>query len=528
MKNIQEYLQKIQEYAKGLTLQQKIFSGGSLLVLIGAVVFLAYLNNRVVYAPLFSGLSESDMGEIVHTLKAKKIPYRVLQDRIDVPKAKVYETRLSLAASGIPKGSGVGFEIFDHQNLGTTEFVEKIDYQRALQGELARTIDGMSQVLESRVHLVLPTESLFKDDQKPATAAIVLKLRPGGTIGSRELQGIVHLVAASVRGLKEDQISVMSTDGRLLYTKQKEDQTEQLNTTELAIKQKMEQDLDQKIENMLERVVGPNKVIAKVDVDLNMDQVQIAQDTYDPDSAVIRSQERTTETAQGGDLEAKGSPDIQGKLLQSAPKATSQKSGTKSDRQTEVVNYEINKVSKHITQMPGGIDKLTVAVMVDGTYKTEAGADGKPKEVYVPRTPEQMATLQQLVQSAVGYSESRGDHVTVSNVAFVTDVSDAGMVKTQNKYLQLFKSWQRMIFNIAIVALVFLFIIRPIMKKFHQITEAGLKLPAPKGAPELEDPSLLIERPPDQITPRKKSAALVKYDPDRATEIIKQWLRDEV
>ncbi|MDR3554742.1 MAG: flagellar basal-body MS-ring/collar protein FliF [Syntrophobacteraceae bacterium] len=529
MKTIQEYLQRLQEYAKALTLQQRISYGGGLLIMIGAVVFLVYLNNRVDYAPLFSGLSDSDMGEIVQTLKEKKIPYHADQNRIDVPKAQVYETRLSLAASGIPKGSGIGFEIFDHQNLGTTEFVQKIDYQRALQGELARTIDGMSQVLESRVHLVLPVDSLFKDDQKPATAAVVLKLRRGATMDSKELQGIVHLVAASVRGLKEDHITVMSTDGRLLYTKQKQDQTEQLTDTELGIKHRMEEDLSQKIQSMLERVVGPNKVMAKVAVDLNMDQVQIAEDRYDPDSAVIRSQERTTENAQGGNVgQGQGTPDIQGKLLQNAPNTTAQKSGNQSNRQTEVVNYEINKTSRRITQLPGGISKLTVAVMVDGTYKTEKGADGQPNDIYVARSPEEIKSIKQLVQDAVGYSESRGDQVTVSSIPFVTDMGGGDMVKAENKYLQFVKSWQKVIFNVVIAALVFLFIIRPVMKKFRTVSQETKKLPAPGATTEEQESALLIDKPVAQITIRKKSAALVKYDTNRATEIIREWLRDEV
>ncbi len=528
MKTIQEYLQKLHEYAKGLTLQQKISYGGGILVLIGAVVFLFYLNNRVDYAPLFSGLAESDMGEVVQSLKAKKIPYRVGRDRIDVPRAQVYETRLSLAAAGIPKGSGIGFEIFDHQTLGATEFVQKIDYQRALQGELARTIDGMSEVLESRVHLVLPVDSLFKYNQKPATAAVVLKLRPGAAMDGKELQGIVHLVAASVRGLKEDHITVMSTDGRLLFTKHKEDQNQQLTDTELGIKHRMEEDLSQKIQNMLERVVGPNKVMAKVAVDLNMDRVQIAQDTYDPDSAVIRSQERTTETAQGGNLPGKGSPDIQNKLLQNAPAgAKEQKSGTKSNRQTEVVNYEINKTTKRITQMPGGIAKLTVAVMVDGKYKMEKGADGNSKEVYVARSPEEIKSLKQLVEDAVGYSESRGDQITVSSFPFITDMGGKGMVSAGNKYLQLFKNWQRVIFNVVIAAMVFFFIIRPVMSKLRRVSEGTLRLPAPETSEE-EESALLIEKPVLAMSPRRKSAALVKYNPDKATEIIKQWLRDEV
>ena len=530
MNNLLQYLQKLQEYAKGLTLPQKISYAGGILVLIGALFFLVYLNNRVDYAPLFSGLAESDMGEIAQALKAKKLPFRVTENRIDVPRAQVYETRLSLAAEGIPKGSGVGFEIFDHQNLGTTEFIQKIDYQRALQGELARTINGMSQVLETRVHLVLPVDSLFKDDQKPATAAIVLKLRPGGSINNKELQGIVHLVAASVRALQEDHISVMSTDGRLLYAKHEQDQTERLTETELGIRRNMEEDLSQKVQNMLERVVGPNKVMAKVAVDLSMDQVQIAEDKYDPDSAVIRSQERTTEKSQGGALgEGEGTPDIQGKLLQNSPKPAAQKSGPQSNRQSEVVNYEINKTSRRVTQMPGAINKLTAAVMVDGTYKTRTGADGKTEQVFAPRSPEEVKSLKQLVENAVGYNESRGDQVTVVSVPFVTDMGGVDMVQAENKYLKFLKGWQKLIFNVVLAALVFFFIIRPFMSRFRQFSSDMVKLPAPEGAASEEQAAaLLIDAPAEQMSIRKKAAALVKHNPDKATDIIRDWLKDEV
>lgn len=532
MKTILEYLQKLRQFAGALTLPQKISYAGGIFILIGALVFLVYLNNRVDYAPLFSGLSQSDMGEIAQTLKAKKIPFLVTRDRIDVPKAQVYEIRLSLAAAGIPKGPGVGFEIFDHQNLGATDFVQKIDYQRALQGELARTIDGMSQVQESRVHLVLPKESLFRDDQKPATAAVVLKLRPGGTLNSKELRGIVHLVAASVMGLQEQNITVMSTDGTLLYTQKEQDQSERLTDTELGIKHQMEDELSQRVDNMVQQVVGSGKVMAKVNVDLDMDQVQIAQDTFDPDSAVIRSQERTTETAQNGGVgQGKGSPGIQNKLLQNTPvpQPTGQGSGTRSNRQTEVVNYEINKTTKRITQMPGTVKKLSVAVMVDGTYKEQKGADGKTTMVYVPRSAQEIQSLTTLVKDAVGYSESRGDQITVTSMPFVTDMSGGGgMVKAENKYVQLFKSWQRIIFNVVLAALVFFFIVRPFMKKFRQVADGFKQLPAPEVSADEEASALLLDTPREHLTPRKVSAALVRHNPDKATEIIRQWLRDEV
>ncbi len=205
MNIVLQYLRRLYEYSRTLTLPQKISYGGGILIFAGALAFLVYVNNRTDYSPLYSGLSQSDMGEIAQALKAKKIPYHISDGSIEVAREQVYETRLSLASEGIPKGSGMGFEIFDQQKLGSTEFVQKINYQRALQGELARTINGMSEVLESRVHLVLPEDSLFKEDVKPPSAAVVLKLRPGARMGEKELQGIAHLVAATVRGLDEDQ-----------------------------------------------------------------------------------------------------------------------------------------------------------------------------------------------------------------------------------------------------------------------------------------------------------------------------------
>ena len=184
-----QYLRRIHEYFKTLTLTQKISYMGAVIIFAGALGFLVYLNNRTDYAPLYSGLSQSDMGEIVQALKAKKIAFRISEGNIDVAREQIYETRLSLASEGIPKGSGMGFEIFDQQKLGSTEFVQKINYQRALQGELARTINGMGEVIESRVHLVMPEDSLFKEDQKPPSAAVVLKMRPGARMGEQGTPG---------------------------------------------------------------------------------------------------------------------------------------------------------------------------------------------------------------------------------------------------------------------------------------------------------------------------------------------------
>jgi flagellar M-ring protein FliF len=528
-----QYLRRLYDYSKTLSFAQKITYAGGILILAGAMAFLVYLNNRTDFSPLYSGLSQGDMGEIAHALKAKKIPFRLSDGSIDVAREQVYETRLSLAADGIPKGSGMGFEIFDQQKLGSTEFVQKINYQRALQGELARTLNGMNEVLESRVHLVLPEDSLFKEDQKPPSAAVVLKLRPGARMADKELQGIAHLVAATVRGLQEDRISIMSNDGQILYKKTREDQSGQLSNTQLERKQQMEEDVRQKIQSMLEQVLGTNRALARVALDLDLDQVQIAEETYNPDSAVVRSQQRSTETSEGKDVSSgKGSPDItEGKLLQApAQQETGSKPVKQSNRQREVVNYEINKTSKQIVQMPGGIRKLSAAVIVDGKYETKPGADGKPKQTYIARSAEEMKSLEDLVKKALGFNESRGDQITVSNIPFVSDMGGSEMVKGENKYLQLFKTWQRLLLNIGLAALMLLFVIRPFMRKFRQIADEIRRLPPPSSGPSVEEQisALLLEKPISQISVRQKSTALVKHNPEKATEIIRQWMRDEI
>lgn len=539
-----ELLKKYFEHFRSLPLPKKISYVGGVAVFLGALAFLVYAANRTDYTMLYSGLSQSDMGEVAQALKAKKIPYRISEGSVEVPREQLYETRLGLAADGIPKGAGAGFEIFDEQKLGSTEFVQKINYQRALQGELARTINGMSEVQESRVHLVLPEESLFKEDNKPPSAAVVLKLRQGARIEQRQLQGIVNLVAATVRGLEEDRISIISTDGQVLFKKNSPDQTMQMSQTQLERKGRMEEDVRQKVQSMLEQVIGPRKVLARVALDLDFNQVQIAEETFNPDSAVIRSQQRSTESSDGKELSARGNPDVpinlEAKLLQNSPQGEANNSGgggggakgKQFNRQREVVNYEINKISRQIVQMPGSVKKMSVAVIVDGQYEMKPGQDGKPKQTYVARSVEEMKSLEDLVKKAVGYSETRGDQITVSNIPFASDLAGSEMVKAENQYLQLFKSYQKILMNIALIVLVLIFVIRPFMKRFQQVSKEIQQLPSPAGTETsaIDDPisAFLLEQPNHKLSLRSQSSALVKYNPDKATEIIRSWLKDEV
>ncbi len=509
-----------------LSLPQKILSIGSALLLVGSLTYLAYIVNRVDYAPLLSDLSEGDLAAVVNVLKEKKIPYKLTGSHaVAVPKEKLYETRLVLASEGLPKGSGIGFEIFDQQRLGSTEFVQQINYQRALQGELGRTISQLEEVQECRVHLTLPEETLFAEDQKPPRASVFLKLKPGAKLGSKQLHAVAHLVSSAVKGLDPENVTIMSTDGKVFFKKEGTPDAQEMSPAQWEIKNRLEDDLRSKVETMLARVVGLEKVAAQVSVDLDFSRIQIAEDIYDPDSAVVRSQQRTLENSQGAAPQPRGNPDapinIEGKVLEGEEKQ--QKSF---NRQKETVNYEINRVNRQIVRSPGTIKKLSVAVIVDGPYQTQAGQNGAVEKVFVGRSPQELKTLEELVKKAVGFDEARGDQVTVSNVAFAPETPETGQSAVENKYVALLRKHQQLILNVLLTLLVFVFVVRPFMKRFQKMGEEASApqltpaLPAEGTAEELlEGPRVLPLR--DQVI------ALVQENPVQAAQIIRSWMREE-
>ena len=536
MKAILDTLQRLKDTFLALPGPQKIVYFSVVLLLAASLAYTVYLSNQVDYVPLFSRISEGEAGTIVETLKKKKLPYQLsATGTLSVPKEQLYEIRMSLASEGIPKGSGSGFEIFDQQKLGSTEFVQKINYQRALQGELARTINQMDEVMESRVHLALPEESLFLEDRKPPSAAVVLKLHPGARLNQRQTQGIVHLVASSVKGLEEDRVSILSTDGQVIFKKNPTDNPLQASGTQLEYKNQVEENLRQKVQSMLEQVLGSSRVISRVTADLDFNQTRVEQENYDPDSAVVRSHHRKVENHEGQDATPKGNPDtpinIESKLIEGQPKDQQKKQ----NRQQETVNYEINHINRKTVQAPGAIKKLSVAVLVDGAYESKPDAAGQAKPVFVGRPPEQLKALEEIVKKAVGYDDARGDQITVSNVPFTADLGPMEEVSQKNRWLEMLKSNQRMIMNAVLLLLVFFFVIRPIVRKFQEMPRQKPELAPPHPQAALPGgaagaPGGLLGAPGSQPenypSMRDRIEGFVERDPDKAREIIRTWLRE--
>ncbi|RPJ38569.1 MAG: flagellar M-ring protein FliF, partial [Deltaproteobacteria bacterium] len=272
--------------AVGIVLLASVATFGSLI----------YWNSTPDYQVLFSNLSQEDAGEMVAKLKEKKIPFELSPGgtSILVPKEKVYDVRLALTAEGLPKGGGVGFEVFDRTSLGTTDFVQKLNYQRAMQGELSRTIKQIKEVEQARVHIVTPKESLFVEEQKKPTASVFLKTRAGMSLSASQVEGIVHLVASAIEGLDPSHITVVDTSGRILSKRNDSSLIGQMTTNQLDYQRNLEEGYKRKIQGMLEEMLGLNKAIARVSADIDFQQVDITEERFDP-NGVVRSEQKNSE-----------------------------------------------------------------------------------------------------------------------------------------------------------------------------------------------------------------------------------------
>jgi flagellar M-ring protein FliF len=388
-----------------LSPQQKrlIFIG---LPLFGSLAYAGFMVfDRMNYGPLFSNLSPQDGAAIVKELEAEKIPYSISGGGtvIDVPRGLIYQTRLRLAGKGVPAGGGVGFEIFEKTPFGVSEFTQQVNYLRALQGELSRTINALSAVQSSRVHLALPARSNFLGPEEKPSASVVVDMRPGYHLSPDQVQGIVNLVASSVPKLSADKVTVIDSSGRPLkeiIPAAATTEAERLN----LLKLQHEQELERRIETMLDPVLGPGKVVVRANVQINPQETQMTKEQFDPDNKVVRSQRQTMDD---NGVKTGGTPGVQANIPGGEATKVAQESGSK--RSSEIVTYEVGHTTSRISEPRGQVQKLSVAVLVDGKYE---------KDKYVPRTKEEMEVIKGMVKRAVGFDDDRGDEIEVANVAF--------------------------------------------------------------------------------------------------------------
>ncbi len=533
-----EILEQIVSIFKGLSMTQKILGAVVIAVVVGGLLSLTTAGKDASYKVLFSGLNQADAGEVVTKLKDQRIPYKLSDDggAILVPASQVYEVRLTLAGEGLPRGGGVGFEIFNQTSFGQTDFVQRLNYQRALQGELARTIMNFQQVLEARVHIATPKESVFVEDQKPPTASISVKLRGRDKLSEHEILSIVNLVASAVPGLTTDNITLVDTSGRLLFRKQADGEGV-LTGNQLEYEMKIEDTLRQKVESMLEEVVGVDRVRARVTADMDFNKVDRTEESFDPEAQVVRSEQMLTETDQRGGPTPEGIPGVKGELATFAEEgggAAGKGAATGYTRNNVTRNYEISKQIKHIQDKGGSVKKLSIAVMVDGTYEKSVDKDGKTSLKYKPRSPEEMRNLEKLVKNAVGFDEERGDQVEVASLPFALSSVPEPAPDPMEKYRAIMEWLAMPLVYLLVALLVILFVIKPFLKILAAkqleagaagaMAKHGVHGPAVGGvAAEEEDLSLA----PRGLTDQERIYRLAQSDPDRAADLVRRWLREE-
>jgi flagellar M-ring protein FliF len=389
-----------------LSLAQRVALGAVALGAIAGIILLVTVVNKPTYGTLFSNLSPQDASKIVEKLKEQKILYELDNDgkTILIPKDKIYDTRLSLAGEGLPQSSLIGYEIFDRTNIGVTDFVQKVNYRRALEGEIARTILQLEEVEAARVHIVVPEKTIFKEDEKPTTASIVLKLRANKTLRKENVQGMVHLVASSVEGLEPSNVTILDSHGRMLSETEKPNSLSAKTSTQYELQQRVENYLAQKAQTMLEGIVGSGNARVQVTAELDFRQVERTLEQYDPDKTAVRSEQLSEE------------------------KTVTSDSVQPSTKSNSVTNYEVNKTIEHIVESVGGVRRLSVAAIVNGTRK-EVEKDGQPAVEYQPRPQEEMGQLSEIVKRAVGFDVKRNDEVSVVNLPFGTEDTEGFLYK---------------------------------------------------------------------------------------------------
>ncbi len=491
---------------------------------------------RADFQPLYSNLAVEDAGIILSKLKELKIPYRIEGNgnTILIPQENIHEIRMDLASQGLPQGGNVGFEVFDNTKLGMTEFAQNVNYQRALQGELVRTINRFREVESSRVHIVMSEKSLFIEDEEPATASVVLKLHPGKWLSPLQVNGIIHLLSSSVPRLTTENVTVVDSSGKLLSEFNNKTGLGALNSDQLEYQAKVEHTLQNRIKTMLEKALGPEKAIVRVACALDFKRKEKTEELFYPDNRVVRSEQSLKEKSIEPEPIPQGIPGLRSNLPAESPAenpanktTTAKKTFEKQDR---TVNYEIGKVTSHTLEPVGEIKRISVAVLVDGTYETIKNSEDEVELNYIPRTAEEMQKLENICKTAVNFDADRGDMVEVVNIPFETtnvmDIDESTESQGWLTRLEAYQPYFKYAFFGLFLLLSFTFVVKPLVRWLADNTQNEMELikQLPKTVGEIENEYAQGAR---QLTFTDQASQLVASDNEISLGVMRDWLKEK-
>ena len=514
--------ERLQELWNRYQNQRKYIIIGAIVVLVLAFAGISYwYGSKPEYVPLYTNLETKDAGDVVNSLKEAGVPYELLEDKkgatILVPATQVHNLRLDLAAVGLPRGNK-GFEIFDDSKLGVTEFQNKVNYLQALQGELTRTIEHLDSVDKARVHIVLPEDSLYKKNEKPATASILLMLKPETKLTTPEVKGIVNLVSHSVQGLAPENITIVDEQGNIL-NKNDDDAFEQqtaqnLRTlSQIEMTKKVRDHIQQNIQTMLDKTLGEGNAFVRVSVELDFDDRKIDRQTFTPvvdESGIIRSQQDISESYNGESTMPGGPAGVQSNIPGYV--AEDRNANAEYERKESTKNYEVNEENQKIIASPGSIRRLTVAVLVNDTI-TELQQEG----------------LLRAVSSAAGINEERGDTISVEPLPFNTDLMDQKAEEARQEQLRKDRILYTEIAAMILLAALLLggFLMYRWKKRKERQDEIERQLAAERKAREEEEQARRAEEARVQAEIAKQQAEEQAQIEQRAKEVEENIIPEE-
>jgi flagellar M-ring protein FliF len=540
-------MDRVKLFWAGRSTQQRVYLGLGLAITLGVAAFFVKMISTPVYKPLMSGLEPADAQAITAQLTAKKIPYLVSPDgtSITVPADQVDAARLEVASHDSPHSGRIGFEIFDKVSWGQTEFDEKVNYQRALEGELERTIQTMSNVKSARVHLVMASDSVFLDRERGAKASVTLRLR-GGTLSRAEISEISRLVAGAVDELKPADVVIIDADSNQSLGLSGGGPTDPSDG--------IEQELTRRLISTLAPVVGADRMRASVNVEYETGSSEESQEKYDPASSVTLNMQRSEDfTAPGAGVggvpgtssnvaaakpvppPAAGAPTtLPPKTVPptTVPPSAIAKEPSQSSK-TESATYGVNRTTRHVIEPAGSIRRVTAAVLLDDAVERKQ-EKGKWVETHRKRNSEELKTISELAQAAIGFNAARGDVISVQNLSFdrpvAAEIPPISLVDKARKGINDYSSIIRYAALLVLFLLVYLLMLRPIQKRALAAPNPLLAASRTTALGETETvatgeaaASLALR---SQVL-RKQLAEFVKAEPESSTNAVRAWLREE-
>ncbi len=544
MEYFKKLFKQILDFFMGLSPGKRVALLGTMTAIGVGLVMTMMWASKVSYRPLMTNLSTDDSAAIMRILRDKKIPFQVDPSgrNVEVPPEYIDQMRLEFATMGLPDSSVVGYEIFDKQSLGTTSFVQAVNQTRALEGELMRTISAIKGVKRARVHLAIPKKSTFVEDSKPSTASVVMDLEPGIVLSEKQVYGVGRLVSSAVPGLEASDVVIVDSNGKQL-SKNVRDPLVAMTASQLDFQRKIEDDLEKRIEGLLNPIIGEGRVVATVSAELDFSQVSETKTEYDADAAAVRSSQKNNESLQMARPGPYGAAGAISNTPGDPPRANGGDTKSDTNRVRETTNFAVPQTTRRTQKPSGSISKLSVAVVVDGKTVTTKDDKGLTLSKIEPWAPEKLAEFERVIAGSVGLDTKRGDKLEIRNLEFLhADLDDADRIIKDSERRAYFMNLTVYAVVGLVILLFFMFVVRPFIKWMTENTIDSVDAFLPQTIEELEKlqknqvlPGLEEVMPelPEEIDPRKVEGEMIKEkiitmvdsNPHKAALILKDWIR---